>query len=726
MIQPGIKYAVNLEKNINGKEVIINQKVYDEELFLGANETISKKIVYNPPASCNGNYKIYIVLGNKNGLTFADSPAGSVALFGGENYIYINPDSCYLSEEGKGSEKNNLENIPSFDPGKNITLHCAVEKMSYSKNLVTPSISSYYLTSLGDKSGYKAYPTIDLEDGNRVEEDFILPESDKPQKYESVLAFYDQENNMVSNEIFFSYVVSGASATIQNVRIDKDSYRKGEEANISFFYNRNNPVKTSGASPKFLPMNIEIGLKDGAGNDCSELFKYQTKETDTGVLDFSLPVTKECGNVAVNSIIKDSNGNVLANSDFSLKKQAEKNENTAGNPVKGNKFNWELIGLFFSGLMLLVILVALVLRFKKGNKLLIFLIAITGSFLFSSLAKADYIYPIYGYCYYSKGAMPGHFITNCLPSGDTGAYLDVSLNKASYAPGETIYVTANNVFNGCSLGYRTCTPELYYDLQGTLGSQTEDITAAMNPVAFTAPSSSGNLVFTDTIGGYYDAADIGIIGTWWANPNPTFSIPININPLTPPTAPTITGPTSGTSSVSYSFSATATAAPAQIRYGFDWDNDGTVDQWVPSSGYVDSGTTQTASYQWSSQGLETFKVLAQTSGGINSNWTSYNITMSCISTGCSANGNGCGTDNCGNSCPIVSPIDGGCYSGAINKIWNQKPDLTNDTLCALASETPADLNLYGNEWCWDCPGYCGGATANCCGKRDMNWKEVAP
>lgn len=65
-----------------------------------------------------------------------------------------------------------------------------------------------------------------------------------------------------------------------------------------------------------------------------------------------------------------------------------------------------------------------------------------------------------------------------------------------------------------------------------------------------------------------------------------------------------------------------------IRYGIDWDNNNSVDQWVPSSGYVNSGTSQTASRTWANPGVYTFKVLAQDSKGGDSGWRSHTITIS--------------------------------------------------------------------------------------------------
>ena len=96
----------------------------------------------------------------------------------------------------------------------------------------------------------------------------------------------------------------------------------------------------------------------------------------------------------------------------------------------------------------------------------------------------------------------------------------------------------------------------------------------------------------------------------------------------PPTAPTISGPTTGTVSTSMTFGAVSTDPDNdQIRYGFDWNKDGTVDEWDPSSGYVNSGTSQNGSKSWSTTGAQSFQVLAQDSKGATSTWSSYNVTV---------------------------------------------------------------------------------------------------
>ncbi len=63
----------------------------------------------------------------------------------------------------------------------------------------------------------------------------------------------------------------------------------------------------------------------------------------------------------------------------------------------------------------------------------------------------------------------------------------------------------------------------------------------------------------------------------------------------------------------------------QVRYGVDWDADGSIDQYVPSLGYVPSGTAQNASRTYAVTGAKTVKVLAQDENGLTSNWATVSF-----------------------------------------------------------------------------------------------------
>lgn len=94
----------------------------------------------------------------------------------------------------------------------------------------------------------------------------------------------------------------------------------------------------------------------------------------------------------------------------------------------------------------------------------------------------------------------------------------------------------------------------------------------------------------------------------------------------PPTAPILSGPTTGSVNIPYSFSMTSTDPDGdKITYGVDDDNDGAVEAWV--GGYVVSGTTTNNPLRWYTNGVKTFRALAKDVNGLTSDWSYYSINI---------------------------------------------------------------------------------------------------
>jgi hypothetical protein len=106
------------------------------------------------------------------------------------------------------------------------------------------------------------------------------------------------------------------------------------------------------------------------------------------------------------------------------------------------------------------------------------------------------------------------------------------------------------------------------------------------------------------------------------------SCPITITDAgEPPSAPTVAA--AGAACIvgqPHALTMTATDPDGDnIRYGIDWDANGTLDQFVPADGYVPSGTSQTASRTYSITGAKTVKVLVQDENGLTSNWATVSF-----------------------------------------------------------------------------------------------------
>ena len=90
---------------------------------------------------------------------------------------------------------------------------------------------------------------------------------------------------------------------------------------------------------------------------------------------------------------------------------------------------------------------------------------------------------------------------------------------------------------------------------------------------------------------------------------------------TPPGTPTTpSGPASGTIATTYTYSTAATDPDGdQVKYGWDWDGNGVVDEW---SSLVSSGTGDTRGHSWPSAGTYNVKVKAEDEHGAQSGWSS--------------------------------------------------------------------------------------------------------
>jgi len=108
--------------------------------------------------------------------------------------------------------------------------------------------------------------------------------------------------------------------------------------------------------------------------------------------------------------------------------------------------------------------------------------------------------------------------------------------------------------------------------------------------------------------------ELGLESDW----SSSITVTMDNHPPTTPSQPT--GPTSGYTGVSYTFETSATDSDScdQIKYGWDWNGDGNVDEW---SNWYASGETCSMSHTFSGQGTYNIKVKAS-DGWDGSDWSS--------------------------------------------------------------------------------------------------------
>ena len=277
----------------------------------------------------------------------------------------------------------------------------------------------------------------------------------------------------------------------------------------------------------------------------------------------------------------------------------------------------------------------------------------------------------------------------------------------------TICVASNVSTNWILYG-----PNANYSYEGSPGDCRDDVTGSWSvgnvpPISgYSGPSISPNGSQTVSDGGQigwditYTANPTGrwkCLATnqcgWDSNdsgPNQCSTNADCVASNTAPNPPTISGLTSGYTGTSYAYSFAGTDPDGnQVRYGVDWSvpSDGVVDEWVPSSGLVNSGTSRGTSHSWSTTGIKTIKAITQDSVGADSAWSGpYNVTISTPPTN----------------------ISGVC--GTANKVYaSTDTPYGSDTFCSSGTTSPSSpvVPTAGNPTTWSCLGSGTGTSASC-------------
>lgn len=157
----------------------------------------------------------------------------------------------------------------------------------------------------------------------------------------------------------------------------------------------------------------------------------------------------------------------------------------------------------------------------------------------------------------------------------------------------------------------------HYEVRLEAGDSTPDETVRTGIASSTtiSPDLSTGTTY------YWQVVAVGANGDTTASEVRSFTT----EPASASPGPTVSGPSSGTETVPYSFTARAQDESDQLYYVFEW-GDGTNTRF-PSSGTVRSGVEATVNHIWASQGTYTVEVKTVTADGDSSSVTSTEIAV---------------------------------------------------------------------------------------------------
>ena len=360
-IQPQVKYLVQLTDQDNQK--VIHQQYYDEMVTLGKGEELKKEIAYEAPYGLNGKYNIHISAGNLKGLTLALGGFGEVEMTG-EGLIEFN--SCYIEI---GDEKFPVNSGVDIDPTEQAVVRCEVFNSSVYDIEAKLNVDINERSPFGEAVKKEEMETqfFKAKETTSVTYNLFLPE--KPQSYDGNMVF--KSNNLVSSQtVPLHYVVRGDSATIQNISLDKDDYLANDIMKIRLliagdaddFPQARETVRENGNNKLF----AEVAIFDERNKKCADAKEF---EIDKSINDFDLKAQSDCRNPNISVKLKNADGKILDENDFSLRTVSEEpTANVVQKVMNNNIFKWFMI----MATVLVIATIATVIVKNKSAKLFIF------------------------------------------------------------------------------------------------------------------------------------------------------------------------------------------------------------------------------------------------------------------------------------------------------------------------------------------------------------------
>jgi len=309
--QGNIKYAVEMVPFDGGEPnpyVIADEHVYDETLDMLSGEYVKKTVKYEVPQSLVGKYRMMIIGKNSNSLPLFSMMVADLDL-NGTSGIFIDQSSCYLSVAGESdSLKYTLAQGVDVLPSETLNLNCQAKNLGSEAISATPSVVTHLRTNFGDVVGAPiASGQFSFEPKETKQISVSLPKPENAQAYNSLVSLTNGADVSVSNSITAHWVLHGASATIQNIYIDKTSYKAGDAAKVSFVW--------TGTADSF--DGSRLGSSTGSLNAVAEISLCGTTKdfpldaNNDGNISETMSVTQTCDDPSVEVKITD-NSKVLS------------------------------------------------------------------------------------------------------------------------------------------------------------------------------------------------------------------------------------------------------------------------------------------------------------------------------------------------------------------------------------------------------------------------------
>lgn len=447
--QSGVKYGIKLLEIAEGRDMVREEYVYPEILSLPSNSITEKTISFTPSFNIKGEYEVIISAKNYSGLPLGVGNLGKVTFTEQQKTVEIISETCSTFVEKSGNKVPNANtNTLVVSTNDKIFLNCVIKNNLNENVSITPKYETYLKTLYGEEvlGLPESKENITLRPLEEKSYNFSIPKSNLPQSYLTRISL--QNETIKSNNITVSYLISGLSATIQNVSLDKNSYKANEKATISFFW-------TSSATNKeeLTSISLKADIVNKNKRSCIES-PINTQMAGVGFIEIPVTISKSCDDPEVTISLLDATGKILDQKALIF----EANEKT-------NLFAGKM-GIVAITILVLLVIAGLIIYFRNLKKkddhhddnhpksghiegaMLTILFALVISFIPGGLAKAD--------TYYVTASGVDYYY------GDSYGYgtviINANLDSSSYSFGDPMYLSSSISYDK----YGWCSPFALY------------------------------------------------------------------------------------------------------------------------------------------------------------------------------------------------------------------------------------------------------------------------
>lgn len=118
---------------------------------MSENQTLKKEIEYIAPNFLSGEYQLYVLAKNQNGLPLAISNVGKIELSGNNKFIEILYDTCYLKVKGEDISRYSALQGVDINNDETLVVFCEVINRMDEDLKFDSEIETFWRSSSGAK-----------------------------------------------------------------------------------------------------------------------------------------------------------------------------------------------------------------------------------------------------------------------------------------------------------------------------------------------------------------------------------------------------------------------------------------------------------------------------------------------------------------------------------------------------------------------------------------------